>query len=189
MQIQPTGVVYYVATTGDDNNVGTSLNQPFRTIQKYATVAVAGDTCFIRAGAYRETVTPTHSGTEGNPITFTAYATETVTISGADVIAGWTLHTHPSGHVYRANLPWSLNVRTSNPTQVTNNQIFVNGQMMPEARWPNMPVVNLTRMKNADTERADSATVVNSFTKWSAFKQLHVRLDQSIRVVQVSVAR
>ena len=89
--------VYYVATNGNDSNTGTSLDQPFRTIQKCATVAVAGDTCLIRAGTYRETVTPAHSGAEGSPITFTAYAAETVTISGADVITGWTLHTHPSG--------------------------------------------------------------------------------------------
>ena len=123
-----------------------------------------GGYCFIRAGTYRETVTVAHSGTEGKPITFTPYAAETVTISGADVITGWTLHTHPSGHVYRANMPWSLNVRTSNPDQITNNQIFVDGQMMPEARWPNIPVANLTRLKNTDKAQADSATVINTFT-------------------------
>ena len=158
-----TGIAYYVAIDGNDNNPGT-IGLPFRTIQKCATVAVAGDTCFIRAGTYRETVTVARSGTQGKPITFTPYAGETVTISGADVITGWTLHTHPSGHVYRANLPWSLNVRTSNPVQITNNQIFVDGQMMPEARWPNIPVANLTRLKNADKAQADSATVVNTFT-------------------------
>ncbi len=46
--------------------------------------------------------------------------------------------------MYRASMPWSLNVRTSSPDQITNNQIFVDGQMMPEARWPNIPVANLT---------------------------------------------
>ena len=152
-----------MAINGNDTNPGT-LASPFRTIQKCATVAVAGDTCFIRAGTYRETVTVARSGTQGKPITFTPYAGETVTISGADVITGWTLQAHPSGHVYRANMPWSLNVRTSNPDQITNNQIFVDGQMMPEARWPNIPVANLTRLKNADKAQADSATVINAFT-------------------------
>jgi hypothetical protein len=52
---------YYVAPTGSDSGPGT-LVQPFQTIQKAASVMVAGDTAFIRAGTYRETVTPVKSG-------------------------------------------------------------------------------------------------------------------------------
>lgn len=70
-----TGLAYYVAISGNDGDPGT-LDRPFRTIQKCATVALAGDTCFIRAGTYRETVSPAHSGTEGKPITFVPYAAE-----------------------------------------------------------------------------------------------------------------
>jgi hypothetical protein len=38
------GMAYYVSTHGNDNNDGTSTNTPFRTIQKAATISVAGDT-------------------------------------------------------------------------------------------------------------------------------------------------
>jgi hypothetical protein len=45
---------YYVSPSGVDTNPGT-LAQPYRTVQKAATVAVAGDTVLLRAGTYRET--------------------------------------------------------------------------------------------------------------------------------------
>ncbi|MGP3982414.1 right-handed parallel beta-helix repeat-containing protein [Streptomyces sp. KR80] len=63
---------YYVAPTGNDANAGTSAAAPLRTISRCAALAVAGDTCQIAAGTYRETVTPPRSGTAGAPITFTA---------------------------------------------------------------------------------------------------------------------
>src|SRR5215475_12883312 len=83
---------YYVATDGSDGNPGT-LDQPFQTIQKAGSVVVAGDTVYVRAGTYRETVTPARSGTQMAPITFQPYNGESVTISGADLIpeSSWTI--------------------------------------------------------------------------------------------------
>ncbi len=53
---------YYVsASSGVDGGAGT-LGQPFRTIQEAANVAAPGDTVFIMAGVYHETVTPANSG-------------------------------------------------------------------------------------------------------------------------------
>jgi hypothetical protein len=120
---------YYVATTGLDTNAGT-LASPFKTVQKCASVAQAGDTCFIRGGTYRETVTPGNSGTSAAPVTFTAYADEEVTISGADIVSGgWSVH---SGSTYKTSaMNWDLGLGL--------NQIFVDGVMMNDARWPNMP--------------------------------------------------
>jgi hypothetical protein len=157
--VQTAPITYYVSLAGSDSNNGLSLSTSFHTIQKCAQVATAGDTCLIRAGVYREMVTPANSGTAGSPITFKPYNGESVTISGADVLTDWTLHT---GYIYRTSLPWNLNVR--NDSQVTSNQIFVDGQMMPEARWPNIPVDHLTRLKNTDKAQADSATVINTYT-------------------------
>ena len=122
---------YYVATNGSDANDGASATQsgssgPFQTIQKCASVAQAGDTCFIRGGTYRETVTPAHSGTANAPITFAPYNGENVTVSGADLLTGWSLD---HGSVYTTPMSWDLGRG--------NNQIFVDGQMMIEARWPN----------------------------------------------------
>ena len=73
--VQTTGVhaagnTYYVATNGDDNNTG-SISSPFRTIQKAANVAQAGDTVLVRAGIYRETVIPANWGSAGSMVRLT----------------------------------------------------------------------------------------------------------------------
>jgi hypothetical protein len=115
----------FVSTGGSDSNLGT-IDAPFRTIQKAASVARAGDTVYIRTGTYRETVSPVNSGTVSAPITFMPYNNEIVTVSGADIISGWTLH---SGNIYRAPMSWTLNEE--------NDQVFVDGVMMNLARWPN----------------------------------------------------
>jgi hypothetical protein len=91
-EISVAGVNYYVSPTGSDSYNGTSLSTPFKTIQKAASVMVAGDNCFIRQGTYRETVTPVNSGSAGSPITFAAYQGEKVIVSGADTVLGWTVH-------------------------------------------------------------------------------------------------
>jgi len=111
---------WFVATNGSDSNPGT-LGAPFKTIQHAATIANTGDVVDIRGGTYHETVTPSHNG-----VTFQNYNNEAVTISGADPITGWT---KSSGNIYEANMPWDLGEG--------NNQIFDNGSMVNEARWPN----------------------------------------------------
>src|SRR5262249_14245270 len=60
---------YYVAPNGLDSNPGT-LEKPFQTVQKAAIVATAGDTVYLRAGTYRETIVPAHSGKVNAPIIF-----------------------------------------------------------------------------------------------------------------------
>lgn len=108
----------FVAPTGDDSNPGT-IDQPYRTIQHCATVVAQGWTCAVRAGTYRETVTP-NSG-----ITIEAYNFETVVIDGSDPVTGWTPY---QGAIYEAKV-----AMRSDDT----NQVFVGNKMMTEARWPN----------------------------------------------------
>jgi parallel beta-helix repeat protein len=117
--------VWFVAPSGSNLNSGT-LAAPFQTIQAAANVAHAGDTVEIRAGVYHETVTVPNSGTAAAPITFEAYNNESVTIDGADAITGWT---NAGGPVFTAPMRENLGQG--------NNQLFVDGQMMNEARWPN----------------------------------------------------
>ncbi len=74
---------YYVSPSGNDNNTGLSLTNAWKTIQKAANKLQAGDTVFITAGIYKEIVIPANSGTENKPITYTAYADDTVIIDGA----------------------------------------------------------------------------------------------------------
>jgi Right handed beta helix region len=113
-----TGGVSFVASDGDDSNTGT-IDRPYRTIQHCATSVSQGWTCEVRAGTYRETVTP-NSG-----VTILAYNHEPVTIDGSDPVTGWSLY---QGSIYKANVTLSAD---------DTNQIFVGSDMMTEARWPN----------------------------------------------------
>ncbi len=62
---------YYVdGASGNDSNDGISSSTAFKTIQKAANIATAGDTVNVAAGVYNEKVTFTISGTAGNPIVF-----------------------------------------------------------------------------------------------------------------------
>ncbi len=176
--IQPVsaaGTAYYIAMDGNDSWSGTlpapnggSTDGPFRTIQRCATVATAGSTCNIRAGIYRETITPANNGTAIDPITFQSYNNEDVTISGNDVVTGWTAHDLTGGKaIYKANMPWTMNVRSTagGVLQNSNNQIFVNGAMMPEAQFPNIAPDALTHQTNAMHLRA---TAVSNITQYTA---------------------
>jgi len=112
-----------VAINGSDSNAG-SLAAPFRTIQRAANQAGWGDTVDVRGGTYRETVKPSHGG-----ITFQNYNGESVTVSGADQVTSWGSY---SNNIYQTGMSWDLGEG--------NNQLFVNGQMVNEARWPNTGV-------------------------------------------------
>ena len=145
--VQTTGVhaagnTYYVATNGDDNNTG-SISSPFRTIQKAANVAQAGDTVLVRAGIYRETVIPANWGSAGSPITFAPYSNESVTITGTDAVTGWTAS---SGKIYSAS-----NVTGFNSGINQAEQVFVDGQMMFEARWPNSSALTPSSLSYQNT--------------------------------------
>ena len=116
---------YVSSSAGSNANAGT-FDQPFQTIQAAANVAQPGDTVFIRGGVYRETVVPPRSGTSTQPITFQPYHGERVVIDGADPIGNFSSY---RGSIYQANVSWSLGDGQ--------NQLFFDGQMMNEARWPN----------------------------------------------------
>jgi len=58
---------WYVATNGNDSNSG-SQSAPFRTIQRCANVAQAGDTCLVSAGTYNENISTVRSGTASGKI-------------------------------------------------------------------------------------------------------------------------
>ena len=111
---------WFVAPSGNDTATGT-IDSPFRTIERAATLANAGDTVQIRAGVYRETVRPAHGG-----VTFQAYNGENVVVSGADEVGGWSNY---SGDIYKASMPQDLGEG--------NNQLFLDGKLINEARWPN----------------------------------------------------
>lgn len=148
---------YVVAPGGADSNPGT-LDAPFRTLQKAAQVLKPGDTCHVRAGVYRETVTPARSGTPGAPIVFRAFPGERPIVSGADPVGGWALH---KGKIYRAPMPWT---RNTPERKAGMDQIFVDGEMVPEARWPNISV-NPAAISRDQLARAEVGEILKAGEK------------------------
>ncbi len=83
---------YYVAKTGNDSNQGTA-NSPFRNIKHGVSKLSAGDTLYVKAGTYYESIlswqTPIPNGTSWeNPVTVSANPGDTVRIEP------------PSGHAF-----------------------------------------------------------------------------------------
>ena len=103
------------ALNGNDANNG-SLATPWRTLQKAANTMASGDTAFVRAGTYREMVTP-QSGQ-----IFSAFRNEKPLVTGCDPVGGWTLH---AGHIYKAKVSSKV------------MDVFVGTEYMHLARWPN----------------------------------------------------
>lgn len=93
---------YHVAKNGSDHGKGT-LQEPFLTINKAASVAMAGDTVIVHEGVYREWVKPKHQGlSEKRRITYMAAEGEKVVIKGSERIQSWQ---HVEGNVWKCVLP------------------------------------------------------------------------------------
>ncbi|SDO22637.1 Fibronectin type III domain-containing protein [Paenibacillus sp. yr247] len=129
-----TATSYYVdGTNGNDANDGLTIGAALKTIQAAATVAQSGDTVYVRAGVYREKVTPANSG-----VTIKNYNSESVTVSGADLITGWTLDTTlaTGKNIYVADMNWDI-------YNGDGNIVFADGVLMKEATFPNIAVADL----------------------------------------------
>lgn len=128
------GKTYFVAQTfnANDENPGT-MCEPFRTLEKAAEVAKAGDTVLIREGVYRETLNPKNDGTELSPITFKAYKDEKVVISANEVINNFVDN---GKGVAMSKVSWDLGLGR--------NQIFYKDDCIIEARYPNGPRIEMS---------------------------------------------
>jgi parallel beta-helix repeat protein len=116
---------FYVSNDGLDKNAGTR-EEPFRTLARAALHAEGGDTVILRGGIYRETLTVRNSGTDTKPFTFMAAKGEKVVISGADLVGSWKLC---KGSILQTKIPKVLDLGF--------NQLFLDGRMMNQARFPN----------------------------------------------------
>lgn len=129
----PTNAIFVDDDAVDDVAAGT-IGDPFKTGQAGNNAAVAGQTVLFRAGTYRETIVPKDGVTNQN------YSSEVAIISGLNEAGntGWTVH---SGSIYKKTitLPVTGFASTiSSNTTLLANQIFKDGVMQFQARWPNI---------------------------------------------------
>ncbi len=129
-----TAATLFVSPKGNDTNsgLGPGEGQALKTIQAGVGRLRPGDTLLLRGGVYRETVAFPRSGEPGRPLVVKAYQGEKVVVSGCDPITGWTRH---KGTIWKAPMAWTLGLGR--------NQVFADGQVMIEARFPNRPAPGL----------------------------------------------
>ena len=95
-------MIYHVSVNGCDRSAGTA-EAPFRTIDRAAQLAVAGDTVMVHSGVYREWVKPKNGGvSELLRITYTAAPGEKPIIKGSEIITDWE---RVDGTVWKKTLP------------------------------------------------------------------------------------
>jgi hypothetical protein len=125
---------YYVSLQGDDAHTGLGPEpaQALRTLQAGVDLLQPGDTLLIRSGVYREAVVFPRSGETDAPITLKPYQDEQVLVTGCDPVSGWT---RGEGNVWKAPMPWTLGLGR--------NQVFAEGEVLIEARFPNEPAPGL----------------------------------------------
>jgi hypothetical protein len=144
----------YVATNGSDASTQpANIKAPFKTIQKATSVAKPGDTVYVRAGVYRETVRPTNSGTAQARITFRPYNNEKVIVNGTALIPSTSWKRVGNTSTYYSTWPGMY--------QSVNNQsdqVFVDGKMSNLARWPQEKNNDLTRPNEAIIDSVVSST-------------------------------
>ena len=125
---------FYVATDGNDANPG-NLKKPFATLQRAQKEArtLAGREAvnvFVRSGIYYlpETLvlTAEDSGTKSTPVTYQAYENEKSVLSGGVRLMGLDWKPYKNG-IMQCKVPDGF----------FTDQLFVNGERQPMARYPN----------------------------------------------------
>ncbi|WP_297086551.1 T9SS type A sorting domain-containing protein [uncultured Draconibacterium sp.] len=148
---------YFVSKSGSDENAGTQ-EAPFLTIAKASSLLVAGDTCFIMAGTYREEVKPLQNGEPGNPIVYTSFQNELVLISATEVLNSWQVH---QGDIYKASYKMILGDK---------NRVFCGGEAMDWARYPNNSDNDRYTVEGAEVSGGSASTIESSHldgTDWT----------------------
>jgi len=127
-------VSYYVAPGGNDTQPGT-LDKPFATLRRAQQAArkVAGKepaTVYLREGTHYlpETLvfTAEDSGGKAAPVVYQSYQNEQAVVSGGVRLAGLEWEAYKDGIL-----------RTKVPAGFATDQLFVNGELQPLARYPN----------------------------------------------------
>ncbi len=123
---------------GKDTNNGTTAATALKTIAaaktKAASLSASGDVVVILKGGVYDATTPitfsaSHSGKNGNTITYRAAAGEEVLISGGEKLTDWTLYDEEN-NIYVADIPSAARLT---------RQFYVDSEPQPMARLENSP--------------------------------------------------
>ncbi len=125
-------LVYVSAAALDNASADGTAANPYRSIEAAIRAASSGAKIMVGPGIYRETIRPkdrqTIEGVSGaQPV-----------ISGLDIVENWTQE--PGSGLYAAPMDWSLDTtyQTTGTKEVGGgNQVFIDGELAYEARWPN----------------------------------------------------
>ena len=128
LPLRVSGTIYYAdGNNGDDINDGEGISSAFASIKPCIDALTnPGDECHIRSGRYHQSefqISGKH-GTANQPMLIRGYQKEIPVIDGTiplTPVAGWELG---KDGIYSAQIEWDI------------WQLFVDGEMMTNARWP-----------------------------------------------------
>jgi uncharacterized repeat protein (TIGR02543 family) len=177
---EETSVLYYVSTSGNDNNPGT-YSHPWRSLQKAADVLVAGETLLIRGGSYNERIIPRNSGSSGKYITYAAYPDEQVILDGS----GIQFSNNEEGLIHIQNKHYikiqDITIRNSNDMGV-----YIQGTYNPRVLASNIILSNLQVLNSNDEAIkvlfGDQILIENSYTKESVSSGIGVWHSSNITI-------
>lgn len=170
-------MIYHVSMNGNDCWKGTQA-APFRTINRAASVAVAGDTVRVHEGTYREWVDPQNGGTdENNRIIYEAAPGEHPVIKGSEIVTDWE---KVEGTVWKKSLPntlfgdwnpYALKVEGDwmiRPEEYDTHlgDIYINGDSMYEANSVEDLYTAAIRETGCQEKRADELIVGSERTRY-----------------------
>ncbi len=184
----------HVSVSGNDENHG-SASSPLRTISAAAELAYPGDSITVHAGVYRERVSPPRGGTsDANRIVYRAAPGEQVTITGAEVVKGWTrIEGNAVGDVWKMTIPNSF-FGSFNPYGDVIHGDWFNplgrvhhtGAVYLDGEWLAEAAALDDVMKKSDGEPLWFARVDdNSTTIWAQFRGA----DPNQRLAEINVRR
>src|SRR5690606_21392577 len=126
-----------------------------------------------RSGTYRETIVPANSGGPGSPIVFRAAPGAKAVISGLNTAeGGWSVH---KGNIYKKSITLPVdgyNLEIKNNTTLLANQVFKDGVMMFEARWPKLNKVEDLLDRDKNRLRSNSIIISGTSTTDSAIPNI-----------------
>ncbi len=122
--------------------------QTYATVQAAVDAASSGDVIIIHAGTYREEVNIDVDG-----LTIQPNGSDEVIMNGCEPLLSWT--SEGSG-VYSTTMDWDID------ESIQSNQIFLDGVMMHEARWPKQPINDNIVMNPTQGELEDIETINES---------------------------